>query len=48
MNELHLTRVYRAPRNLVWKVWTDPEHVPTIVNLHREGIPRWVPQPASF
>ncbi len=27
MNELHLTRVYRAPRNLVWKVWTDPEHV---------------------
>lgn len=27
MNELHLTRVYRAPRTLVWKVWTDPVHV---------------------
>jgi len=27
MSELHLTRVYRAPRSLVWKVWTDPEHV---------------------
>jgi uncharacterized protein YndB with AHSA1/START domain len=27
MNELHLTRVYRAPRSLVWKVWTDPQHV---------------------
>ncbi len=26
-NELHLTRVYRAPRSLVWKVWTDPAHV---------------------
>lgn len=27
MSELHLTRVYRAPRALVWQVWTDPEHV---------------------
>ena len=27
MSELHLTRVYRAPRSLVWKVWTDPNHV---------------------
>ena len=27
MGELHLTRVYRAPRSLVWKVWTDPAHV---------------------
>ena len=27
MSELHLTRVYRAPRSLVWKVWTEPEHV---------------------
>ena len=27
MSELHLTRVYRAPRSLVWKVWTEPDHV---------------------
>lgn len=27
MSELHLTRVYHAPRSLVWKVWTDPAHV---------------------
>ncbi|MBS2037149.1 SRPBCC domain-containing protein [bacterium] len=27
MNELHLTRIYKAPRNLVWEVWTDPKHV---------------------
>lgn len=27
MNELRLTRVYQAPRALVWKVWTDPAHV---------------------
>ena len=27
MSELHLTRVYRAPRSLVWQVWTDPAHV---------------------
>lgn len=27
MSELHLTRVYRAPRSLVWQVWTDPLHV---------------------
>lgn len=27
MSELHLTRVYRAPRPLVWQVWTDPAHV---------------------
>lgn len=26
-SELHLTRVYRAPRSLVWQVWTDPVHV---------------------
>ncbi|MGB9929088.1 MAG: SRPBCC family protein [Methanosarcina sp.] len=25
--ELVITRVFDAPRNLVWKVWTEPEHV---------------------
>ena len=25
--ELHITRVFDAPRELVWKVWTDPEHM---------------------
>jgi uncharacterized protein YndB with AHSA1/START domain len=24
---LHITRVFEAPRTLVWKVWTDPEHL---------------------
>jgi uncharacterized protein YndB with AHSA1/START domain len=26
-DELHLTRVYKAPRKLVWEAWTDPKHV---------------------
>ncbi|PQA87751.1 SRPBCC family protein [Hyphococcus luteus] len=26
-NELRMSRVYNAPRPLVWKVWTDPEHL---------------------
>jgi uncharacterized protein YndB with AHSA1/START domain len=26
-HELYLTRVFDAPRELVWKVWTDPEHM---------------------
>ena len=26
-HELHITRVFDAPRELVWKVWTDPEHM---------------------
>jgi uncharacterized protein YndB with AHSA1/START domain len=26
-NELVLSRVYDAPRELVWKAWTDPKHV---------------------
>ena len=26
-HELALTRVFDAPRELVWKVWTDPKHV---------------------
>jgi uncharacterized protein YndB with AHSA1/START domain len=26
-HELHITRVFDAPRELVWKVWTDPEHI---------------------
>jgi uncharacterized protein YndB with AHSA1/START domain len=25
--EFTITRVYDAPRELVWKAWTDPEHV---------------------
>jgi uncharacterized protein YndB with AHSA1/START domain len=27
IKELTLTRVLNAPRELVWKVWTDPEHL---------------------
>ena len=26
-HELHITRVFDAPRELVWKMWTDPEHM---------------------
>lgn len=26
-NELVITRIFDAPRRLVWRVWTDPEHV---------------------
>jgi uncharacterized protein YndB with AHSA1/START domain len=26
-HELYITRVFDAPRELVWKVWTDPEHM---------------------
>src|ERR1700730_19384056 len=26
-HELNITRVFDAPRELVWKAWTDPEHV---------------------
>ena len=26
-NEVTLTRVFKAPRALVWKVWTDPHHI---------------------
>lgn len=25
-NQLVITRIFNAPRNLVWKAWTDPEH----------------------
>jgi uncharacterized protein YndB with AHSA1/START domain len=25
--EIEITRVYDAPRELVWKAWTDPEHL---------------------
>lgn len=25
--ELHITRVFDAPRPLVWQVWTDPKHL---------------------
>jgi uncharacterized protein YndB with AHSA1/START domain len=25
-NELVITRVFNAPRTLVWKAWTEPEH----------------------
>jgi uncharacterized protein YndB with AHSA1/START domain len=26
--ELHITRIFNAPRELVFKAWTDPEHLP--------------------
>ena len=26
-NELKISRIYNAPRPLVWKVWTDPKHL---------------------
>jgi uncharacterized protein YndB with AHSA1/START domain len=26
-HELNITRVFEAPRELVWKAWTDPEHM---------------------
>ena len=26
-HELYITRVFDAPRELVWRVWTDPEHM---------------------
>ena len=26
--EIVMTRVFDAPRNLVWQAWTDPKHVP--------------------
>jgi uncharacterized protein YndB with AHSA1/START domain len=26
--EVAMTRVFDAPRDLVWEAWTDPEHVP--------------------
>jgi uncharacterized protein YndB with AHSA1/START domain len=26
-HELHITRVFEGPRELVWKMWTDPEHL---------------------
>ena len=25
--DLHLERILDAPRDLVWKAWTDPEHI---------------------
>jgi uncharacterized protein YndB with AHSA1/START domain len=25
--ELSITRLLNAPRELVWEVWTDPEHI---------------------
>jgi uncharacterized protein YndB with AHSA1/START domain len=27
-NEIRMTRVFDAPRDLVFKVWTDPKHIP--------------------
>jgi uncharacterized protein YndB with AHSA1/START domain len=26
-NDLVITRIFDAPRELVWKAWTDPKHV---------------------
>lgn len=25
--EISITRIFDAPRNLVWKVWTEPKHI---------------------
>lgn len=25
--ELTITRVFNSPRELVWKAWTDPDHI---------------------
>ena len=27
LNELIITRIFNAPRELVWKAWTDPRHL---------------------
>ncbi len=50
-HELHITRVFDAPRELVWKVWTDPEHMKhwcgprqfTATHVENDGRPggRW-------
>lgn len=26
-NELEITRIFDAPRDLVWRAWTDPQHL---------------------
>jgi uncharacterized protein YndB with AHSA1/START domain len=26
-NELKITRIFDAPRELVWKAWSEPEHI---------------------
>ncbi len=51
-HELHITRVFDAPRELVWKVWTDPEHMKhwcgprqfTATHVENDGRPggRWL------
>jgi len=33
-NELLLTRVFNAPRKLVWEVWTTAEHMPNWLPPH--------------
>ena len=35
--EIRGTRVFDAPRELLWKVWTDPEHVVRWVYKHGGG-----------
>ena len=50
-HELQITRVFDAPRELVWKVWTDPEHMKhwcgprqfTATHVENDGRPggRW-------
>jgi uncharacterized protein YndB with AHSA1/START domain len=27
MRELVITRIFDMPRELVWKIWTDPEYI---------------------
>jgi Activator of Hsp90 ATPase homolog 1-like protein len=35
--DLVLTRMIDAPRALVWKAWTDPEHLKKIRSILRNG-----------
>lgn len=47
--ELTLTRIFDAPRELVWKAWTDPEHVAKWWGPHGFTAPlcRWDARPGN-
>jgi len=38
-----ITRVFNAPRDLVWKVWTEPEHLSQWLSpmAHLCRSPKW-------
>lgn len=36
--EISSKRIFDAPRKLVWKAWTHPEHMPDRVYYNHEGI----------